>query len=534
MSRPLVAAVCALTTVTGLWGSALAAHAGPATQPHTKVASPAAVKAPSKSHPQAPAKAAPTPRAFVSRMTASSTPIVDAAGRTWAPRGTGFGGWKRNSSLVGSPIARTTHDALYQRVGYQMAFYRLDVPAAATYRVRMLFAEPVWKDAGKRVFDVVAEGRVVAAKVDVAKAVGRAAAYDITVPVAVKDGRLDLTFVASADTPILAGVEVTSMTAVRPAPAKAATPLVPVAPSSFYYDDISRAPLAANSSALAANLAAQVKNHWGGVAAFNAFTYNASVAYASPQTPRVRVAFDNCQRKNYLPDGLFNGARHFVDVPIPATAVPAGGTDGELTVYDRASDTAWEFWQARKRPGGEWSACWGGRIDKVSTNPGIFAKPFGVSASGLLMAPGVISLEDFRRGRIDHAMYLAIIAPAMWNQVSWPANRSDGFSRDANALAQGQRLRLDPTLDIGSLGLTPVGDMIARAAQKHGFIVADTAGAVSVVTESGSAVRGARGGNPWNELLAGPAYEAMRNFPWDKVQVLPRDYGKPQNARSAR
>ncbi|MDO5711913.1 MAG: malectin domain-containing carbohydrate-binding protein, partial [Micrococcales bacterium] len=430
--------------------------------------------------------------------------MTDSRGRVWAARGTGFGGWKRSSQLAGQPIARTVDDVLYQRVGYGMKFYRLDVPAAATYRVRLLFTEPTWTRAGQRVFDVRAEGALIAKNVDIAKAVGKAAAYDITVPVRVTDGRLDLQFVAKTDTAALAAVEVTSSTPVAPAAARRFSPLVPVANSSFYYQDISRAPLALNSPQAAANLAAQVRNHWGGVAALNTHTYNASVAYSTSKTPRVRVGFHNCQRKGYLPDGLFNGPGHFLDVPIPTRAVPASGRDGQLTVYDKASDTAWEFWQMRKGGDGRWSACWGGRIDKVSKNPGIFPKPFGVSASGLLMAPGVISVDDFTRGRIDHAMYLAIIAPSTWSQVSWPANRSDGYSRDPHALAEGQRLRLDPSLDIGQLGLTPVGDMVARAAQKHGFVVSDTAGAVSVVTESGAAVQAATRRNPWNDLLAGP------------------------------
>lgn len=530
MSRLPITALCALAASVVLGTSAVAVpnESASSSHHHATASTPAggvARKQPAVKKPPQPKK-----QLFVSRMTANSAAVTDSRGRVWAPRGTGFGGWKRSSQLAGQSIARTTDDVLYQRVGYGMKFYRLDVPAAATYRVRLMFSEPVWTQPGRRVFDVVAEGTTIARDVDIANAVGKAAAYDITVPVKVTDGRLDLEFVAKADTPALAAVEVTSTTPVTPAVVRPFSPLVPVAPSSFYYEDITRAPLAANSAQAAQNLAAQVKNHWNGVAALNTSNYNASVAYANASTPRVRVEFHNCQKKGYVPQGLFDGPKHFLDVPVPKTAVPAWGRDGQLTVYDKASDTAWEFWQMRKGLDGRWSACWGGRIDKVSSNPGIFPKPFGVSASGLLMAPGVISIDDFTRGQIDHAMYLAIMAPANWDQVSWPANRSDGYSRNPHALAEGQRLRLDPTLDIGSLGLTPVGDMVARAAQKYGFIVSDTAGAVSVVTESGAAAQAATRRNPWNDLLAGPSYDALRNFPWDKVQVLPRDYGKASAA----
>lgn len=531
MSRLSFAARWALAALTVIAPSA----ATPLTAPAGAVGHVASGRAPdaagsSRPRVQKPAPA-PAKKQFVARMTAHSTPVTDSRGQVWAARGTGFGGWKRSSELAGQPIARTADDVLYQRVGYQMKFVRLDVPAVATYRVRLMFAEPVWTQAGRRVFDVVAEGTTVARDVDIAKAVGKAAAYDITVPVRVTDGRLDLQFVAKADSAALAAIEVASTTPIAAPAARPFRPVVPVAPLSFYYEDISRAPLAPNSAQAAQNLAAQVRNHWGGVAALNTSDYNASVAYATAGTPRVRVAFHDCQKKRYTPAGLFDGPGHFLDVPIPKTAVPASGRDGQLTVYDRSTDTVWEFWQMRRDVRGQWSACWGGRIDAVSKNPGIFPMPFGVSASGLLMAPGVISLDDFTRGRIDHAMYLAIIAPAPWHEVSWPANRSDGYSRDPHALVEGQRLRLDPSLDIGSLGLTPVGDMVARAAQTYGFIVSDTAGAVSVVTESGAAVQATTRRNPWSDLLAGPSYEALRNFPWDKVQVLPRDYGKPSSTK---
>lgn len=510
MSHRLAAIVCGLVSVTAL------------TAPLTASAS---MQTANKPVPRP--KVAAAPSHFEARMTASSAPVTDTAGRVWEPRSVLFGSWKRSSSLVGTDIRGTADDALYERVAYDVRFVRQRVPAPGSYRVRLLFAENYWTKAGQRVFDVRAEGKVVAQGVDIAKAVGKGAAYDVSFPVVVRDGRLDLDFVAQVDKASLAAFEIVSSAPIATQRTPTTQPLVPVSADSFYYQDISAAPLAANSERSAAHLARQVRDNWGGVAAFNSHQYNASVVRATPTTPKVRVNFRDCQRKGYLPDGLFNGPGYFLNVPIPGNAVPASGTDKELTVYEPATDRVWEFWQTGKDAAGGWSACWGGRIDKVSTNPGIFPRPFGVSASGLLMAPGVISMDEFERGRIDHAMYLAVIEPAKWDRISWPANRSDGHSSDPDALAEGQRLRLDPSLDVSTLGLTPVGELVARAAQKYGFIVADTAGAVAVATESGNTIAAATKVNPWNELLAGPSYEALRGFPWDKVQVLPINYGKP-------
>ncbi len=36
-------------------------------------------------------------------------------------------------------------------------------------------------------------------------------------------------------------------------------------------------------------------------------------------------------------------------VPIPANALPAAGTDEEMTVYQPSSDTLWEMWKMRQR-----------------------------------------------------------------------------------------------------------------------------------------------------------------------------------------
>ncbi len=301
---------------------------------------------------------------------------------------------------------------------------------------------------------------------------------------------------------------------------------VTLSPDSFYYQDISKAPLANNSAQVAGQLAKQVADRYQGTAAFNAYHFNTSFYAVPKETRRVNVTYWNCQNKSYVPSGLYDGAAHFKNVPIPANAVAAAGTDGELTIYDKATDQIWEFWKFRRNPQTNApEACWGGRIDKVSANQGIFDNPYGVTAAGLLMAGGMISIEDVKRGEINHAMYLTVVEARRWETFSWPANRSDGQVDDPNVVMQGQRLRLDPKLDLSRYDLTPVGLMVAKAAQKYGFVVSDKAGAVAVVTESGTPTKQATGTDPWPQLLGGPSYSVLQNFPWDKLQVLPKDYG---------
>ena len=304
----------------------------------------------------------------------------------------------------------------------------------------------------------------------------------------------------------------------------------PFSSRSVWRTDIRKAPVAATTKAYSASIAWQAKTYYG-AAAFNVWRYNASFYSVPRNQKRADVRFHDCQGKRYVPAGLYGPGGQFEDVPIPADAVPAAGTDASLTVYQPSTDTMWDFWQAKRDRKGTWSACWGGRMDRVSKSYGYFLNGFGSSASGLANIGGAVGVREAQAGRIDHAMSLALPHVAHHTNVSWPAQRSDGWGRAAGDIPLGTRLRLDPKVNVDKLGLNPMAKMIAKAAQKYGFIATDRSGAVAVVAESGEPVRRATGVNPWEKILGGtPDYMVLRNFPWDKLQALPKDYGKPANA----
>jgi hypothetical protein len=83
-------------------------------------------------------------------------------------------------------------------------------------------------------------------------------------------------------------------------------------------------------------------------------------------------------------------------------------------------------------------------------------------------------------------------------------------------------------VNVDALPLHPLAKMIAKAAQTYGFIVTDKSGAVAVVTENGAAVKAKTGVDPWKRILGKtPSWLLMKGFPWDRLQALPKDYGKP-------
>jgi peptidoglycan hydrolase-like protein with peptidoglycan-binding domain len=297
----------------------------------------------------------------------------------------------------------------------------------------------------------------------------------------------------------------------------------PFGATSVWQQDISAAPLAANSAAVVANLAKQVSDYYGGNAAFNLGTYGEAYHTVAADQPRVDVIWDDLQHKG----AWANPGEQFKSVPIPANAVPSSGTDHYLSIYQPATDKLWTFWIAKKLADG-WHACWGGRLDNASKDPGWFKGGYGTSATGLAAQGGVVNIADAQAGTINHALALQVIIAANWDTYSWPAQRSDGGSHAPDAILEGSRFRLDPTLDVTTLGLHPIALMIAKAAQRYGFIVTDRSGAVAVVAESSAPMRAFGGADPWPALLNGTAdYAVMHGFPWASLQLLPKDYGKP-------
>jgi hypothetical protein len=70
-------------------------------------------------------------------------------------------------------------------------------------------ADTVFTAAGKRVFDVYAEGAKVLAGVDIVKEAGPKAALVKTLKVTVTDGKLDLAFKAIVDNATISAIEIT-------------------------------------------------------------------------------------------------------------------------------------------------------------------------------------------------------------------------------------------------------------------------------------------------------------------------------------
>lgn len=152
------------------------------------------------------------------RIDAGGDGHVEASGKTWRAddrftAGTASGG--------SGAVAGTDEDALFDSRRYGNFAYSIPIRNGA-YRVKFLFMDPTYSQAGQRTFDVFAERKLILDDFDIAAV---AQARDTIVikskQVTVTDGRLNLWFQNVKDNAIVSAIEVT-----RAAPA---TPAVPTA-----------------------------------------------------------------------------------------------------------------------------------------------------------------------------------------------------------------------------------------------------------------------------------------------------------------
>lgn len=233
-------------------------------------------------------------------------------------------------------------------------------------------------------------------------------------------------------------------------------------------------------------------------------------------TPVYEVPEDQRRVRVQLDTNYSSLQRAFESVPIPDGATPAKGTDGHMVVWQPGTDTMWEFFKAVRRPDG-WHARWGAKLDRVSRHPGYIPQPTGATATGLPLAAGLITVDELRRDRIDHALALAI-PEAATKKFVFPAQRTDGKRPNPGSIPEGTQFRLDPKVDVDALNLPrPVGAM-AKAAQRYGIIVRDQSG---VVVFYGEDPRSGEARGVYGKTLGGqnPA-SLLRSFPWDKLQAV--------------
>lgn len=271
-------------------------------------------------------------------------------------------------------------------------------------------------------------------------------------------------------------------------------------------------------------------NQWRQLPSMNINTndYTPPLYVARNTDPVVTFNFNDCQGKGWLDPGL---REQLSNLHVPAEALPAQGTDAEMTVYNADTRQYTDTWVTSKS-NGQWSACWGGTMRDAKANNGVFPWPYGTTAAGFPFAGGTIMARELQRGQINHVIGIALPVENVSGVVSSPANRTDGSSGHPYALAEGQMLRLPASLDIDAMKLSPTAKTVAKAAQQYGIIVWDRAGDISFRAENPQGLRS----DPYPTLFAGKyGYEVLwgdpgrgeEPFPFERLQALQVNYSAP-------
>jgi len=183
-----------------------------------------------------------------------------------------------------------------------------------------------------------------------------------------------------------------------------------------------------------------------------------------------------------------------------------------MTVLDPKRGCEYDFWEAQKE-NGQWSAAWGNALP--SGGSGVYARAYSARGSGFANLAGLIWPQELRARKIRHALMFSYPHTSALGAVA-PATETDGQNTRADALPEGARLQLDPSLDLSSLRLRPYERTIARALQRYGMYLGDTGGSLALYAVHPQSYASDR----YAGLFPAEAYPDLPSIPVDRFRVL--------------
>jgi hypothetical protein len=161
-------------------------------------------------------------------------------------------------------------------------------------------------------------------------------------------------------------------------------------------------------------------------------------------------------------------------VRVPAGVKQSPDSDGLIAAIDGyLSYEMWQFkWDGYSSVA---TASFGGRVDLTGSGQG------GTRAAMLSHLLGLMMTDEILAMVFEHILAIALPTTALKHGYVSPAisEDSNGATAYSGVLPMGTRARLDPKLDLTTLGLSPIGLAAARAAQKYGVVVVDASGGMA-------------------------------------------------------
>ena len=343
-------------------------------------------------------------------------------------------------------------------------------------------------------------------------------------------------------------------------------------PSNYPWNqNITNAPVATNSAAIIAHIGSSITIHpdWyadsptNGTSPLYGIPYN--VVHGNT-TAKINVIIDN-----------YPGESDVVAVPIPTNAVvegdyqngpnPNGGGYGEngnpnqrgdshLIVWDEDNNIGYELYGA-SRPSdptlfpntdgnelphtdGKWHAAqetvWNFTKDSFRVLGETSADAAGLSIlAGLVRPDEGLTVAQGGQGVINHAFRFTLPSGDINPQYIYPGSHVVSTSQATTNLPFGGRLRLKNTLAVNTLisNMPPESQIVARAMQQYGLILADV-GSAMYVTGASASVNATNGISlTWdlNDIFASKGLKVLNAGEFEVVNLAPLVTGvSPTNA----
>jgi hypothetical protein len=166
------------------------------------------------------------------------------------------------------------------------------------------------------------------------------------------------------------------------------------------------------------------------------------------------------------------------DVPLSPRMVGSSDSDAHAIVVDAKRNREYDLFRLR-RDGGQWAAGAGVvlQLDGSGWYDGTYCVkrlcgPWGARASSAALGGGLIRPSEIKQDVVPHALACAAPKQLIGPPVP-PATTSDGTG-GRGAMPMGSRLQLDPSIEVGALGLESGEAAIARALQRFGAYIVDS------------------------------------------------------------
>lgn len=268
---------------------------------------------------------------------------------------------------------------------------------------------------------------------------------------------------------------------------------------SVFYDSISASAMVdANSATMVESLVDQAEQGF----LISVKEWTITVFYADSETPKSDVK---------LTAG-WSPKKKLLNVPIPEYAEPDPSGDGHMVIVDEVGGCVYDFWEM-KYSNGKWTASWANAIPL--SGDGIFPTGLSARGSGFELMQGMIWPHELEAGEINHALIFSYDHTKSGGPVA-PATESDGTGDDAWCIPEGALVRLDPNLDLSTLGLNAYETTIATCLQKYGMYCADDGGGVSLYAINPLSCKN----NPYENIWGDETYVDLSKIPVDQFQVM--------------